>query len=110
MHTLLASGHGLDGLADVFFAAIGTAMALVWVGPALILWLTRRENRAAAWVVLAWQALPVGLLGLGFAISSEVFDGPVTERLVDNGHRVHDPEPYLNNPTTGEVVSRMLTG
>ena len=40
---------------------------------------------------------------------SEVFDGPVTERLVDNGHRVHDPEPYLNNPTTGEVVASMLS-
>jgi len=41
---------------------------------------------------------------------SEVFDGPVSERLVDNGHRVHDPEPYLNNPTTGEAVSRLLAG
>ena len=41
---------------------------------------------------------------------TEVFDGPVTERLVDNGHRVHDPEPYLNNPTTGEAVSRLLAG
>ena len=41
---------------------------------------------------------------------SQEFDGPVTERLVDNGHRVHDPEPYLNNPTTGEAVSRMLAG
>jgi len=39
---------------------------------------------------------------------SEVFDRPVTERLVDNGHRVHDPEPYLNNPTTGGVVAGML--
>jgi len=39
----------------------------------------------------------------------EVFDGPVTERLVDNGHRVHDPEPYLNNPTTGGVIVGMLT-
>jgi len=41
---------------------------------------------------------------------SDVFDGPVTERLVDNGHRVHDPEPYLNNPTTGDAVSGMLAG
>jgi len=41
---------------------------------------------------------------------AEVFDGPVTERLVDNGHRVHDPEPYLNNPTTGETVAAMLAG
>ena len=41
---------------------------------------------------------------------TQVFDGPVTERLVDNGHRVHDPEPYLNNPTTGEAVAAMLGG
>lgn len=40
---------------------------------------------------------------------SDVFDGPVTERLVDNGHRVHDPEPYLNNPTTGDVIAAMLS-
>ena len=39
----------------------------------------------------------------------EVFDGPITERLVDNGHRVHDPEPYLNNPTTGGAVAGMLS-
>jgi pimeloyl-ACP methyl ester carboxylesterase len=38
----------------------------------------------------------------------EVFDGSVTERLVDNGHRVHDPEPYLNNPTTGGAIAKML--
>ena len=40
---------------------------------------------------------------------SEVFEGPVTERLVDNGHRVHDPEPYLNSPTTGGAIAEMLT-
>jgi len=38
----------------------------------------------------------------------EAFDGPVVERLVDNGHRVHDPEPYLNNPTTGSAIAGML--
>ena len=38
----------------------------------------------------------------------DTFDGPVVERLVDNGHRVHDPEPYLNNPTTGAAVAAML--
>ena len=39
----------------------------------------------------------------------EAFEGPVIERLVDNGHRVHDPEPYLNNPTTGGAIAAMLT-
>jgi hypothetical protein len=33
------------------------------------------------------------------------FQGPVTEYKVDNGHRVHDPEPYLNNRWTGRAVA-----
>ena len=33
------------------------------------------------------------------------FAGEVVERKVDNGHRVHDPEPYLNNPWTGRAVA-----
>jgi pimeloyl-ACP methyl ester carboxylesterase len=33
------------------------------------------------------------------------FGGDVVEYRVDNGHRVHDPEPYLNNRWTGEAVS-----
>jgi len=35
--------------------------------------------------------------------------GPrVEDRLVNNGHRAHDPEPYLNNPVTGLVVTEAL--
>jgi len=33
------------------------------------------------------------------------FGGPVTEYKVDNGFRVHDPEPYLNNRWTGRAVA-----
>jgi hypothetical protein len=29
---------------------------------------------------------------------------------VDNGHRVHDPEPYLNNRWTGQAVAAGLVG
>lgn len=32
------------------------------------------------------------------------FGKSVEDRRVDNGHRAHDPEPYLNNPKTGEAV------
>ncbi|MGI9578651.1 MAG: hypothetical protein ACR2OH_10655 [Microthrixaceae bacterium] len=32
------------------------------------------------------------------------FGASVEDRRVDNGHRAHDPEPYLNNPKTGEAV------
>lgn len=38
----------------------------------------------------------------------EAYDGPITEHLVDNGHRVHDPEPYLNSHTTGGAIAKML--
>ena len=39
---------------------------------------------------------------------SERFGDRVEDRLVDNGHRAHDPEPYLNNPKTGEAVAAAL--
>ncbi len=37
------------------------------------------------------------------------FGEGVEDRRVDNGHRAHDPEPYLNNPKTGEAVLSALT-
>ena len=37
------------------------------------------------------------------------FGGTVTEYKVDNGHRVHDPEPYLNNRWTGQAVAAGLS-
>jgi pimeloyl-ACP methyl ester carboxylesterase len=38
------------------------------------------------------------------------FRGDVVEYKVDNGHRVHDPEPYLNNRWTGQAVAAGLVG
>ena len=38
------------------------------------------------------------------------FRGDVVEYKVDNGHRVHDPEPYLNNRWTGRAVAAGLAG
>jgi hypothetical protein len=40
---------------------------------------------------------------------TDVFDGTITERLVDNRHRMHDPERYLNNSTTGGAIAGMLS-
>jgi pimeloyl-ACP methyl ester carboxylesterase len=37
------------------------------------------------------------------------FAGSVMEYKVDNGHRVHDPEPYLNNRWTGRAIATALT-
>ena len=38
------------------------------------------------------------------------FRGDVVEYKVDNGHRVHDPEPYLNHRWTGQAVAAGLVG
>lgn len=37
---------------------------------------------------------------------AERFGDRVEDHRVDNGHRAHDPEPYLNNPITGAAVLR----
>ncbi len=37
-----------------------------------------------------------------------LFIGEVEDRRVDNGHRAHDPEPYLNAVVTGAAVAAAL--
>ena len=36
------------------------------------------------------------------------FGTGVTDLGVDNGHRAHDPEPYLNAPTTGRALAAAI--
>jgi hypothetical protein len=38
----------------------------------------------------------------------EKFGPRVEEVLIDNGHRAHDPEPYLNAAATGAVIAAAL--
>ena len=38
----------------------------------------------------------------------ERFGDRVEDVLVDNGHRAHAPEPYMNSPATGEAVAAAL--
>ena len=38
----------------------------------------------------------------------EKFDPRVEEFLIDNGHRAHDPEPYLNAAVTGAAIAAAL--
>lgn len=40
---------------------------------------------------------------------AEVFDPRIEDVRVDNGHRAHDPEPYLNASVTGAAVAAALT-
>ena len=39
---------------------------------------------------------------------AERFGPRVTDFAVDNGHRAHDPEPYLNSAATGHAVAAGL--
>jgi hypothetical protein len=41
---------------------------------------------------------------------AERFGDRVEEHVVDNGHRGHDPEPYLNSRATGAALARALEG
>ena len=41
---------------------------------------------------------------------AERFGDRVEEHVVDNGHRGHDPEPYLNSRATGAALARALNG
>lgn len=36
------------------------------------------------------------------------FGSRVEERLIDNGHRGHHPEPYLNSRAVGEVIAQTI--
>jgi hypothetical protein len=38
----------------------------------------------------------------------ERFGDRVEEFLVDNGHRAHAAEPYLNSPPTGAAIAAAL--
>ena len=40
---------------------------------------------------------------------AERFGDRVEEVLVDNGHRAHAPEPYLNSAPTGAAIAEALT-
>lgn len=56
----------------------------------------------------------VNIAAVGDKATTEVprladrFGPRVEDRLVNNGHRAHDPEPYLNNPVTGQAVVEVL--
>ena len=57
-----------------------------------------------SWVNIA----AVGDPACGGTGISHRFGERVTDHIVDNGHRAHDPEPYLNAPCTGAAVAAAL--
>jgi hypothetical protein len=40
---------------------------------------------------------------------ADVYGDRVEDVLVDNGHRAHDPEPYLNAAATGAAIATALS-
>ncbi|MGN6693204.1 MAG: antibiotic ABC transporter ATP-binding protein, partial [Aquihabitans sp.] len=39
---------------------------------------------------------------------ASIYDGRIEDVQIDNGHRFHDPEPYLNSSATGAAVAAAL--
>jgi len=50
----------------------------------------------------------VGDRATGTGRLADRFGERVQDRRIDNGHRAHDPEPYLNSAVTGEAVAQAL--
>jgi len=59
---------------------------------------------ARRWVNIA----AVGDRAAAVSHLADRFGPEVEDHLVDNGHRAHDPEPYLNAAITGAAVGRAL--
>ena len=73
--------------------------------------LEKGEDGLAAWPAAAQRWVNVASVGDHACAQprlAEVFGPRVVDRLVDNGHRAHDPQPYLNNPATGAAVADAL--
>lgn len=69
------------------------------------------EDGAAPWPgsVRSWtNVAAVGDPACGGRGFGGRFGDRVVEHLVDNGHRAHDPEPYLNAAVTGRAVADAL--
>jgi hypothetical protein len=50
----------------------------------------------------------VGDRATGTGRLADRFGDRVEDRRIDNGHRAHDPEPYLNSAVTGGVIAEAL--
>lgn len=73
--------------------------------------LEKGEDGLAAWPAATERWVNVASVGDHACAQprlAEVFGPRVVDRLVDNGHRAHDPQPYLNNPATGAAVAEAL--
>ena len=59
--------------------------------------------------VIAWtNVAAIGDVACSTPKLAERFGPRVSDFAVDNGHRAHDPEPYLNAAATGHAVAAGL--
>lgn len=91
--TLVTIGSPLG--TDVIFGSLEPA-ATDGVGP----W----PGSVRRWVNIAAH----GDRAAGVHHLADKFGDRVEDHLIDNGHRAHDPEPYLNSAVTGAAIARAL--
>jgi pimeloyl-ACP methyl ester carboxylesterase len=102
-----ALANGLDRNVNTFVtlgSPLGTDMVFNGLKPAPVDGKGAWPGNVRRWVNVA----AVGDKAAENARLAERFGPTVEDRLVDNGHRAHDPEPYLNNPVTGLAVADAL--
>ena len=102
-----ALANGLDRNVDTFVtlgSPLGTDMVFNGLKPTPVDGVGAWPGNVRRWVNVA----AVGDKAAENARLSTRFGPRVEDRLVDNGHRAHDPEPYLNNQVTGLAVAEAL--
>ncbi|MFM7062799.1 MAG: hypothetical protein ACKO04_04800 [Actinomycetes bacterium] len=83
---------------------LGSPMVFGMLDPAPVDGQGAWPGQVQRWVNIA----AVGDKATGGKKLSDRFGARVEDRQVDNGHRAHDPEPYLNSSATGEAVATAL--
>jgi pimeloyl-ACP methyl ester carboxylesterase len=83
---------------------LGQPMVLSQMDPPFGEGETRWPGSVQRWVNVA----AVGDRAAAINRLAEVYGDGVEDVLVDNGHRAHDPEPYLNAAATGAAVAAAL--
>lgn len=104
-----ALANGLDRNVHTFVtlgSPLGTDMVFNGLVPAPVDGVGAWPGGVQRWVNVA----AVGDKAAEAARLADRFGPRVEDRLVDNGHRAHDPEPYLNNAITGEAVAEAIAG
>ena len=101
----LAANPGIE--VDTFItlgSPLGSDMVFPTLEPAAVDGVGAWPGGAKRWVNIAAH----GDHAAQVSHLADRFGDRVEDHLIDNGYRVHDPEPYLNSATTGAAVARGL--